>query len=67
VSHWRNSEASHVPNPSQARAVFIAVTPEQVEGPHGLLGGYSPQVPNPSQIPVVPQLEGASVRQSLWP
>lgn len=64
VPHARNSEASHVPSPSHARAVFIAVTPEQTEGPQGLLGGYCSHVPNPSQTPVVPQVDGASVAQS---
>jgi hypothetical protein len=47
-----------VPAPSQVLAVFMAVAPEHVDGPQGLSDGYIEQVPKPSQVPVVPQLDG---------
>ena len=47
--------------------MFIAVVPEQVEVPQGLLAGYSEQVLNPSQTPVVLHEAGSIFRHSGWP
>jgi hypothetical protein len=46
--------------------VFIAVTPAHVAGPQMVLTGYFAQEPNPSQVPVVPQLLVACSAHSGW-
>jgi hypothetical protein len=46
--------------------VFIAVAPEQDDAPHGLSAGYTEHEPNPSQVPVVPQVEAACAAHIGW-
>jgi hypothetical protein len=51
--------AWQVPLPSQLCAVSDNTTPEQEAGAQGVFAGNIAHAPEPSQSPVVPQLEGS--------
>ncbi len=67
LPHDCSSDGRQVPSPSHARVVFIAVVPAQVAAPQTVAGGYRVQVPNPSQMPVVPHVDGACVAHIACP
>jgi hypothetical protein len=65
--HMKPCGERQVPRPSQVRVEFPETESTHAAGAHGLLAGYELHPPLPSQIPVVPQVAGACLRQSGWP